>query len=206
MNPPCAEIIESSLSTWIVQSWKWDTYPPFGSLVTIQEGAITLFGIIYQIKTGSSNPVYVPIAHQQTENELLRNQPHIFNFLQTTLTCLNIGYHDNGIMIYQHAPRPPKIHAHLRCATIDEYRLFFSSEQYLHLLFNLSNSFSNLDELLLALLKNLGDHQVLSPECIKRFIKTFSLLTGNDYRRLKLFLQRAHPIVIPHLTPQGSYV
>lgn len=204
MNTACAEIIESSLPGWTAQSWQWDSYPPFGALVTICEDDMIIFGLVYHIQTGSTNPLYTPVARKQTENELRRDQPHIFHFLQTTLHCLTLGYKYRDALMYQYAPRPPKIHAHVIPALKEDYSLFFSSEQYLHVLFNASPTIGNLDELLLALLKNRGNNHALSPEHITTFMKTFSLLTGNDYRRLKLFLQRAHPIILPHLTqPQG---
>jgi len=35
----------------------------------------------------------------------------------------------------------------------------------------------------------------MGQEKIKQFVDKFSLLTGNDYRRLKLFLQRVEGVV-----------
>ena len=60
---------------------------------------------------------------------------------------------------------------------------------------NMSNQILHLDELLLATLKHQVDLGILNKERFTTLIKTFSLLTGNDYRRLKLFLQRAGPLV-----------
>jgi len=59
----------------------------------------------------------------------------------------------------------------------------------------MSNQILHLDELLLATLKHQVDLGILNKERFTRLIETFSLLTGNDYRRLKLFLQRAGPLV-----------
>lgn len=195
-RPYFAEIIESSLQSWRAQSWEWDTFPPFGSLVAIQKRDQTLFGIVHQIETGSMDSGRFPFPYQKTEEELLREQPQIFEFLRTSFVCLTVGYQDNsGPIRYQLAPQPPKIHAFVRSVTPEEQTLFFAQQNYLHLLFNFSDQILNLDELLLALLKQQSDHKIFSDERLHEFIDTFSLLTGNDYRRLKIFLQRAEPVI-----------
>jgi len=186
-----AEVIESSLHTWKAQSWQWDVSPRFGELVTITTPSRTLFGIVHQINTGSTDPHRTVFPFAQTEQELLRDQPQIFHFLQTTFSCLTVGYEQQETILYQWAPEPPKIHAFVAHATPAQYQKFFSCEQYIHVLFGLANQVMNLDELLLALLKQLSYEKLLTHELLNRFIEHFSLLTGNDYRRLKLFLQRA---------------
>ena len=186
-----AEVLESSLHTWKAQSWRWDNFPQFGSLVTITTPERTVFGIVYQIQTGSLDQARSPFPFGKTEEELLREQPQIFAFLQTTFQCLTVGYLQNGKILYQWAPEPPKIHAFVSQATPEQYEQFFASEQYIHILFGISQQVLNLDELFLAILKKLFDQKMLTQPHLCRFIETFSLLTGNDYRRLKLFLQRA---------------
>jgi hypothetical protein len=199
-----AEIIESSLQSWRAQSWQWDVFPPFGSLIAIESKTKIIFGIVHQIETGSMDPGRYPFAYQKTEEELLREQPQIFEFLRTSFVCLTLGYqaldHQTGqnnpqIFFYQLAPEPPKIHAFARPATPEEQKTFFANNQYLHVLFNHTNSIVNLDELLLALLEQQTVHASINSNEINEFITTFSLLTGNDYRRLKIFLQRAEPII-----------
>lgn len=192
---PFAEVIESSLIGWLVQSWQWDKFPTFGSLVVIENNQRTVFGIVHQIKTGSMDPVRYPFAYQKTEEELTQEQPQIFEFLKTTFSCLTLGYKEKNEIFYQLAPEPPKIHSFVRAASPELIQEFFSGEQYLHIIFGLSNQLFNLEELLLALLKNLNDHKIMRPKTAQSFVHTFSLLIGNDYRRLKLFLQRAQPLL-----------
>ena len=189
-----AEVIESSLLSWLAQSWEWSTFPVFGSLVTVEHKNITLFGIVHQIQTGSMDPVRYPFPYQKTEDELLREQPQIFEFLKTTFSCLIIGYKEKGKIFYQCAPEPPKIHSFVGPATTELSKEFFSNDQYLHVLFGLTSQITNIDELLLALIKTMRALHCLNLQKIESFTNTFSLLTGNDYRRLKLFLQRAQPL------------
>lgn len=195
-NKAFAEVIESSLRNWLVQSWEWDEFPAFGSLVTITHGTRTTFGIVYDIQTGSMDPVRYPFPYKKTHEELLREQPQIFEFLKTTFSCLTIGYQEKGKIVYQLAPEPPKIHSFVSIASDDACKEFFYRNNYLHLLFNASE-IAQVDELLLAILKQYGRLNIATDEKIQEFINTYSLLTGNDYRRMKLFLQRAeHSITL----------
>ncbi len=186
-----SEIIESSLHGFVSQCWEWDNFPNFGQLVTVQSGKRTLFGLVHQIRTGSMDPIRSPFPYQKTEKELLEEQPQIFEFLKTTFSCLTIGYLENEKIFYLMSPQPPKIHAFVHHTPADLSKRFFANLGYLHLLFANSNQITCLDELLLALLKNQFALGIMKTEKINEFVDSFSLLTGNDYRRLKLFLQRA---------------
>ncbi len=192
---PFAEVIQSSLAGWTAQSWKWDKFALFGSLVTVQSNKWTLFGIVHQMSTGSADPVRAPMTYQKTEEELLAEQPQIFEFLKTTFSCLTIGYQEKGTVQYLLAPEPPKIHAFVQYASREQYQQFFASENFLHVLFGMAHQVINIDELLLAILRNLAAHELLSEAKITKMIEIYSLLTANDYRRLKLFLQRAEQLL-----------
>ena len=195
-NNQCfAEIIQSSLDEWISQSWKWDNFPHFGSIVTVEDKKRKTFGVIYSVQTGSLDPIHTPVAYKKTEEELMAEQPQIFEFLKTTFSCLTIGYEEEGKIFYQLAPEPPKIHSFVSKIDKSSAKEFFKSNLYLHSLFGYANKIGNLDELLLAILKFKTSTITLTQTEINNFMQTFSLLTGNDYRRLKLFLQRAQNII-----------
>lgn len=194
-KPPFGEVIESCLSTFKAQCWKWDILPPFGSLISIMAKERTLFGVVHHSQTGSLDSNRTVFAYQKTEEELRKEQPQIFEFLSSTFSCLILGYTENSNIIYQLPPEPPKIHAFVHSASPEQTRLFFTNEHYLPLLFSFAHHIFSLDELLLAILKSISDNAVLTENTFSRFIEIFSLLTANDYRRLKLFLQRAQPII-----------
>jgi len=190
-----AEVIESSLSGFLAQTWQWDRFPVFGSLVCVDAGTRTLYGIVHQVRTGSMDPVRYPFAYQKTEVELMAEQPQIFEFLKTTFNALIIGYQEKGRFYYTSAPQPAKIHAFITQTPKDLCKQFLYQDQYLHLLFGLQSELFNLDELLLALIAYQASLGIMHKERIARFIQIFCLLTGNDYRRLKLFLQRMQPMI-----------
>lgn len=185
-----AEVTHSSLSSFHAQSWHWDYFPSFGSLVTVETKQKTLFGIVYSVQTGSSDAGRYPFTFQKTEEELLAEQPQIFEFLQTTFSCLVVGFSTKETIVYQMGPEPAKMHAFVHHATPIQARHFFSSTLYLHLLFN-APEITTLDELLLALLRTKKELGLLSAESFLSFAETVSLATGDDYRKLKIFMSRA---------------
>lgn len=193
-----AEVIESSLTGWLAQSWSWDTFPEFGSFVAIEGKKRTVFGIVHQVQTGSMDPVRYPFPYQKTEEELLKEQPQIFEFLKTTFSCITIGYQEKRSISYLIAPEPPKIHAFITRPDAETSKIFFANNKYLHLLFTHSSQIFNMDELILALLRHHRELNLLTQEKINAFMQMYSLLIGNDYRRIKLFLQRVEHMI-------GSY-
>lgn len=194
-NQSFAEIIESNLSEWKAQCWQWNQIPTFGSLVTTSHGSLEIFGIVHTITTGSMDPIRYPTPYQKTEEELQKEQPQIFEFLQTTFTCIPVGYQDNAKIFYHLPEKPPKIHAFVQNASEQQYQRFFAQEQFLHVLFNLSNQIFNLDELLLALLKQLRQKNILTEKNLENFVETFAMLCKNDYQKLKIFLQRTDQLL-----------
>ncbi len=195
-NKPFAEIIESSLHGFLAQTWQWDMFPAFGSLVSIEQKDRILIGIVYQVRTGSMDPMRYPFTYQKTEKELLEEQPQIFEFLKTTFSCLIAGYSEKDRMHYQLAPHPAKIHAFVQPAPAILSKQFFASDQYLHTLVAQASLIGNIDELLLRLLAHQAEQKILSQDKLNPFLLTYSLLTGNDYRRIKLFLQRAQTVCL----------
>lgn len=190
-----AEIIQSNLQTFMGQCWQWNQAPAFGSLVTIESKNRIIFGLVYQIETGSMEPGRYPFPYQKTHEELLAEQPQIFEFLKTTFSCVSLGYVQKERVYYLMPPEPPFIHSFIAPASPEQSKLFFSQNKYLNLLFGAGNLVPNLDELLLALLNAQNAQNTLKNERLSDFMHNYALLTGNDYRRLKLFLGRLEGIL-----------
>ncbi|MBD3231642.1 hypothetical protein GF322_03185 [Candidatus Dependentiae bacterium] len=194
-----AEVIQSSLNNFLAQSWKWNFFPSFGSLVQVESADENILGIVAQIQTGSMDPMRYPFPYQKTEDELIQEQPQIFEFLKTTFNVQIVGYIESNKdkkqqmsqkIFYMLPPKPCKIHAFVKQADIKLIEIFFSKSDFLHLLFSYSNNAANLDELLLSIFRQLFKLKLLTSQSLTCFCQTFSLLSGNDYRRLKLFLKR----------------
>ena len=191
-----AEVIESSLHTFLAQCWVWDDFPSYGSLVTVESGDLLLIGTVTELSTGSMDPMRYPFPYKKTEEELKAEQPQIFEFLKTSFRVHIVGYQElkGGKINYLLPPKPGKIHSFVRECDTRLSKKFFAKPDYVHLLFAFETQTGSLDELLLAILKHLKTAGVLDEKALDGFCKTFSLRTGNDYRRLKLFLQRVQTI------------
>ena len=191
-----AEVIESSLHSFLAQCWVWDDFPVYGSLVMVESGDMLLLGTVSELSTGSMDPMRYPFPYKKTEEELKAEQPQIFEFLKTTFRVHIVGYQEKtgGKVNYLLPPKPAKIHSFVRECDAGLAKRFFSQPDYVHLLFAFESQTGSLDELLLAILKHLKNAQLLDDKALDAFCKTFSLRTGNDYRRLKLFLQRVQSI------------
>lgn len=195
-----AEVIESSLQLWTAQSWQWNHVADFASLVVAEEKERIVFGLIFHIETGSWHNDRTPFPYQKTEDELLKEQPQIFELLRTTFKCLTLGYAPNGASIaYHYAPQPPKIHGFVRPATAPEITAFFSNDRSLPIIFAAQHLF-NLEELLIGLIQFRIKNGLFEPSHCAEFMHTFSLLTGNDYRRLKVFTHRLQPLLAAIIT------
>lgn len=199
-NSPFAEVIESSLQHWLIQSWEWNTFPPYGSLIIIENEHQTLYGIVHNVQTGSMDPVRYPFAYKKSYEQLMQEQPQIFEFLKTTFTALPLGYKKKGArahnsIVYQIPPEPPTIHMFVKPASAHDYQQFFNDPSYLHVLFGLSTQIATIDELLLAVLQQLRQQSLLTPATLTMYVETYSLLIGDEYRRLKRFLQRTERLI-----------
>ncbi len=197
-NKPFSEVIESSLAQFKAQTWQWDEYPSFGSLVCVEQKPYLFIGVVNEINTGSIDPSRSPFAYQKTEEQLKKEQPQIFEFLKTTFNCIVLGYRHKERWFYTAPAHPAKVHGFVRSATDEEQQFFFAKQQYLHRLFNLAYLVSNIDELLLSLIAYQAQSKQFSKTQLHSFLQTYALLTGNDYRRIKLFLQQAEPLILMH--------
>lgn len=191
-----AEIIQSSLEYWRAHSWDWKDAPEYGSLVKVTSSTGTVFGVVYAIEVGSLDNGRSPFPYKMTEQELLSQQPHIFAFLATTFSAITVGYGDEQGYQYQLASRPPRIHGFVERVSEMDSRAFFTSHEYLHLIFGFASRVGNVDELLLAVLKKQFDDGCMDGHQLHSFIKMYSLLLGNDYKRLKIFLGRVQTLAL----------
>lgn len=194
INKPFAEVIESSLHAFKAQSWQWDSFPSYGSLLAIEQNQHTYIGLVHEVATGSMDPTRYPFPFQKTEEELKKEQPQIFEFLRTTFSSIALGYYHKGTFVYTAPPHPAKMHAFIGPITVEMQRQFLAKPYYLHRIFALTNYVANIDDLLIAMLSHQYQANMLTSSFIQAFMQTYSLLIGNDYRRIKLFLQRIPPI------------
>ena len=190
-HPAFAEVVASSLTQFTAQCWQWDVTPAFGSLVCVTNSNHTLYGIVTNLETGSSDPQRLPFPYQKTEAELRAHHPQIFEFLRTTFTVSIVGYKPtNGTLEHTLPPYPACIHQFVTPASDAECATFFAAPHFLAVLFGSNAGNPLLDELLISILRHAIIADLLTPALFEHYYHTLTLLLGNDYRRLKILLQR----------------
>lgn len=188
-----AEVIESSIARFTAQSWTWNQVPEYGSLVEVTTQEHRIIGIVTDITTGSHDPVRKPFTYQKTQAELLRDQPQIFAFLKTSFTVQIIGYYEeqHTCFLYLLPTKPVELHTFVKETPAENYAEILENPLYLSILFAFQTTINQLDELLLALLKKYSTQKIITLNTMHAFCSAYSLHTNNDYKRLKLFLQRS---------------
>jgi len=190
-----AEIIESSLTSFTARSWQWDSFPSLGSLIYTAQGDRIVYGLVHSIKTGSFDESRTPFAYKKTEAELKKELPHIFELLKTDFQALILGYKEAETINYVCTPEPPKIHSFIANTSAQMSIEFLQSTHYLYLIFSMQKELFNIDELLLSFVYYQQKNNVFDANHINSFIDTFCLLSGNDYKRLKVFLHRLQALM-----------
>ena len=195
MTKPFGEIISSSLTTWTIQCWDLEQFSPFGFLVSSDNQDAQLFGIVCAITTGPKDAGRTPHAFGKTPLELRHEQPHIFQLLHTQVAAIPLGYVSEDEVIYEVPKRPAHIHAFARPCSVQEFHTFFSHAQWLIVFFNLAQQHPLFDELLVSLVHHACAHKALTQEKMQDIIDLFCLLSNNDYKKLKIFLQRIEAFI-----------
>lgn len=191
-----AEIIESSIPQAKGLCWDWATLPRLCSLIKISQDKFTLYGCIDSIQTGSSDPLRQPVAYKKTQAELLRDQPQIFAFLQTTFSIKILGYKDQRDLIkYNLPPYPAKLHSFVSYTSAEEASSFFNNPEFLHLFLKQNNEAIDLDELLIVLLENLQNEMKINIAFIQKLCQYRAEIQPIDYKKTKNLLQRIQKIL-----------
>jgi carbohydrate-selective porin OprB len=100
-----------------------------------------------------------------------------------------VGFVEHEQIAYHTPAEPAKIHAFVALADSQQEKRFFSAHQYVHMLYQ-APFLTMQDDLLLSILRMQKQKNVLNKEQLLMLIDTYNTLIANDYRRLKLFIQR----------------
>jgi hypothetical protein len=194
IEQPCGEVIASTLSSWSCQngSAEHSKNSPslFGSVVVATTGDYTFFGIISEIVTGTTDSYHLATPLGKTTQERLAGYPESFAFLQTTVTCLAVGFLEKGQKHYCWTPFPLPIHTFIYHASDSHLQIIFEDEQYAQMLLQQRLAPAHLEELLLAILYQRLTRKPLCPDEQERFLETCLLVAGSEYRSLKRLLLR----------------
>ena len=171
-----------------------DDFDPFESdPAPITDDAPTaLFGLVFHAETGAIEPGRPLSALGLTEDELLREQPQIYELLATRFSAALIGWTDaDGRFRASLPPRPPRPHARVLTATPADEKLIASDLGWLRGLVRGERVPTGIaDELLIAALRRLWSASGEGEAFALRAGKELSRLLAADYERLRTILER----------------
>jgi len=95
MSDYIGEVVESGTKGFVARTRRVGESPHFGSFVRT-DAASPVYGLVYEIITGSREPGRKPDAYDMSIEELRKEQPQIFELLKTEFHVLTLGYLDAG--------------------------------------------------------------------------------------------------------------
>lgn len=195
-----AEVLTSSITGFTAQAWTEDgdfkgveKLPSFGSFIKAvsEDKKLSVFGIVYNIITGSVDQHHKPAALRMTRDELRREQPQIFALLKTEIYAAIVGYQQNGKCISSLPPSPPEVHDFVYFASRNEMQDLTERFEFLRILQNTAGV--PLDELLAASIRNAAKQQDDEYKFLVSAGQHVSRLIRDDYERLGSILNKIRP-------------
>jgi|GEM_PF-5756644 len=187
---PCAEVVQSSLDSFTAHCWQWDIIPSFGSLVITKDKQYTTYGVVYDSKTETLDPMHSVHVYKKTEEEMCKEYPHLFDFLKTTCNVFVLGYEQSGHIFYTRAPFPVRLYSFVSLANIDETRNFFSNQHNMSRLTHEKNILPRCEDILFALIVQQKQLGLLSLERLTFYASQYEITTQATYQQLQYFIER----------------
>ncbi|MBI2866976.1 MAG: hypothetical protein HYX97_01415 [Chloroflexi bacterium] len=158
-----AEVVESATTEFVAQCYDLHHSPPFGSLVRVSPAGLSLttYGLVYLVTTTSIDPGRRPVArgqHEESEEALYRNHPHLTQLLRTEFRALVVGWSSGEALRHGLPAQPPRVHDFVYGCSMEELRTFGASLDYLSLV-TAARALPAVDELIAASIRTLGAAQ-----------------------------------------------
>lgn len=185
------EIIESSTTSFIAQSYELYGLPPLGSLVKTKDASVELYGIVYNASTTSLEPGRKPIARgkdEATEEDIYKSSPQLTKLLRSEFSALVVGYRGGDKLHHFLPPSPARIHAFVYACTPEEVKEFGQSLDFLNILVSTRLPVS-VEELVAATLRQMAQAQEDPHVFLVAAGKELAVLLP-DFNQLKAILGR----------------
>lgn len=191
------EVLESNTSTLKAQVPRDVAAPAFGAWIKVpQKDGQVVYGVVSMVEQGSLMPSRRATALGKTNDELVREMPHVFELLRTSFTAQIVAYPEPAGRIRQTLPPyPVAIHEFVEACTPQELRALETPLDFLRTLVQRGDAGAPMDDLLVALLRQLYEaHKTEREEEAYRLLvdagRTLSRLFADDHERLQAILRR----------------
>ena len=163
--------------------WAGETPAPLDSL----EG--TSFALVYFATTGSFDFGRRASAYEISEDDLMAQQPQIYELLSTEFTAIPVGYALSGRFRSGVPPRPPRLHARVAACSPHEIITLTDSPDFLRLMVKAQLEV-NSDELIISTLETAWLARNRDWQFLVRMGKQLATLLNREPDRLNALLDR----------------
>lgn len=167
--------------------------PRFADLIKVEQGNLTIFGLIYDIQAHDDLVVRQLIVGGRLEPEVILDQ-QVNRLVPLEIQVLAVGYRQDQTIVYGLPPQPPFSLALMTVCTDRDLRAFSARLDYLPLILNASQV--PVDELIVAHLRRLAAAQ--PSEVRAQFLlgagRRLARWLNADLPRLEALLRRIRPV------------
>jgi hypothetical protein len=152
------EVIESSTTEFVAESYELHDAPPLGALLRASDGNTEIYAVACYARTGAIDPGRRPVARgrdDDDEAEIYRRHPELPQLLRTEFHALVVGFRAAGVFKWYLPPRPPRLHGFVYECLPDELLAFSAKSDCLSTLLAATPP-APADELVAAFLRLAG--------------------------------------------------
>jgi hypothetical protein len=196
------EVVETSLTQYIAQTYVLDESPPFGGLVKVRDrgGRCEIFGVVHHIATGGIDPGRRAVARGKSEQpardeQVYSENPQLNRLLRTefgvtVLGCRKINSAGEiGKMAYIFPDYPPPLHYGVSLCATSTLIEFTEESRYLRTLLEAKDA--PVEELIAAVLRKGAEARgAWGRDWLVESGRYLARLLKEDYDRLRLILEK----------------
>ena len=194
-NERFGEVIEASTNVFKAQCYELYESPPLGSLVRAGHDS-PVYGVVYEVATGSMDPGRRPIARgreEDTQEAVYASNPQLSRLLVTEVSLVVVGHRSSGEISRHLPPLPPRIHSFVHRCAGEELREFAGSLEFLLSILLASPMIAAPDDVLAAFLQQASAAHPEPHDYLLGAGSELAITMSNDVRRLNNVLKRLSP-------------
>ena len=195
MTERIGEVVETSTTHFIAQSYEVDRPPSFGSLVMAAQGDTHVFGVVARAETSSIEPGRIAVARGQqaaSYEEVIQQNPQLRVLFRTLFTAQVVGFRNDAGLHHYLPPQPAPVHAFVYSCDPEEVIALTESLGFLVTLAS-AQGLEPREELLAALVRQAGLARGGDRDFLVRAGRELSLLLAGEPNQLKAVLERIRP-------------
>lgn len=122
VSPRVGEIVEASTTRFVSVSTRAFEPPPFGGFVRVASADLVSYAVVSHVTHESVDPSRRAIPLGRTWEELVAEQPQVFDLLQTSFEAICVAHARGGVISPFLPPSPPRVHDFVSVCSDDEVR------------------------------------------------------------------------------------